>query len=133
MRRSNIVPEYSARVMEVISGDDLVLMVDLGIDDLYKRVRARLQGVDTPDAYRKPDDEIAGRVRNEVRKLTKGKQCRIEVHAQGKGGWVVTLHIAQDESEFDLNAFLREKGYVFDQKNRKPHAEAPISGLQQTT
>ena len=103
--------------MEVISGDDLVLMVDLNIDDLFKRVRARLQGVDTPDAYHSKGDTIAGELRAEVRKLTKNKQCSIDVHSMGKGGWVVTLYIHTPEAEsLNLNEMLKERGFVFELK-----------------
>jgi hypothetical protein len=109
----NNLPIYEARVMDVISGDDLVLMVDLGVEDLFKRIRARLHGVDTPDAYRADSDTEAGAVRNDVRKITRGKKCRIEVHAQGRGGWVVTLYILDDSDSVCLNQLLMEKGFVY--------------------
>lgn len=104
--------------MDVISGDDLILMVDLGVDDLYKRVRARLYQVDTPDAYRHGGDTVAGAVRGFVRKLVRGRECRIHVHSQGKGGWIVTLFIQDKETDEDLNlnALLISKGYVFKAK-----------------
>ena len=106
---------YIAEVQEVHSGDDLVLLVNLGIDNLYKKVRARLQGVDTPDAYKAAADTEAGIVRDRVKKLVKGKKCMIQVHANnsGKGGWVVTLHIDMEMRSETLNEILRQEGYVF--------------------
>lgn len=126
--KTDVVPSYSAKVMEVVSGDDLTLMVELGIDDLYKKVRARLRGVDTPSAYKQSGDVEAGRVRADVRKLTKGRNCRIDVHSQGgRGGWVVTLYVVTDEGELELNAFLREKGFVYSPKEREDGHTASAS------
>ena len=120
MQKYNIVSEFSCTVMEVISGDDLILMVDLGIDDLYKRIRARLMGVDTPDAYRKSGDGAAGKVREEVRKLTKGRPCRIMVHEKLRGGWIVRLYInvGRDKPELDLNEYLISQGHIFVAKEK---------------
>lgn len=115
--KANIYPSYDAKVMEVISGDDLIVMVELGIDDLFKRVRARLRGVDTPDAYKKSEGE-AGEIRADVRRLTKGKKCRVDVHSQGRGGWVVTLFIVGDAGELDLNEYLRGRGFVYTPRER---------------
>lgn len=112
--QKDIVPSYHCKVMEVISGDDLIVLVDLNIDDLFKRVRARLRGVDTPSAYKENPDSTGGKVRADVHKLTKSKQCRIDVHSQGRGGWVVTLFIVQaDGTEVQLNSALREQGFVY--------------------
>ena len=41
---------YDAEVREVFSGDDLVVLVDLGVESLWKRQRVRLAGGDTPNA-----------------------------------------------------------------------------------
>ena len=115
MGDNKIKQSYNVDVLEVHSGDDLVLMVSLGLDSLYKKVRARLQGVDTPDAYKASTDTQAGEVRDKVRTLTKGKRCYIDVHTQssGKSGWVVTLYLGPDNSHANLNEILRKDGYVF--------------------
>lgn len=120
----DIVPSYLCRVQEVVSGDDLVLMVDLGVDDLYKRVRARLKGVDTPSAYKQDGDAEAGKVRTEVRNLIKSRPCRIDVHSQGRGGWVVTLFMQQsDGAEIELNQMLRERGFVYSPKQESRNGD----------
>jgi len=108
-------PCYQAEVQEVHSGDDLILLVSLGIDNLYKKVRVRLQGVDTPDAYKAGIGTEAGRIRDQVNQLVKGKKCVIIAHSQssGKGGWVVTLHIDNSMQTETLNEILRQEGYVF--------------------
>ncbi len=104
---------YSVKVEEVHSGDDLVGLVNLGIDGLFKRVRLRLHGVDTPNAYKVGAGTVAGSVRDEVRQLTTGV-CRLSVVSEGRGGWVVTLYAMQpDGTEININSHLRSAGYVY--------------------
>ena len=106
--------QYYAEVVEVHSGDDLVLMVDLGLDGFYKRVRARLHGVDTPDAYKLDSDTPAGRVRDKVRDMVSGRRCMIEMHAIRRGGWIVTLYVLKEpEQPLNINETLRSEGYIF--------------------
>jgi endonuclease YncB( thermonuclease family) len=107
---------YSARVEEVHSGDDLVLLVDLGVDGLFKRVRARLKGVDAPSAFKADHDSEACKVRDAVRAVTKNVQCSILLHSYGKGGWVVTLfaHTSHGSgNRLNVNRALIEQGYVY--------------------
>lgn len=104
-----------AEVLEVHSGDDLVLLVSLGVDSLFKKVRVRLHGVDTPDAYRATPDTEAGKVRDLVAKMVKGKKCTIDVHTQGKGSWVVSLYLGITDDAECLNVILQKQGYVFNQ------------------
>lgn len=110
-------------VIEVHSGDDLICLVDLGIDGLYKKSRVRLAGVDTPDAYQQSIDTPAGQVRDRVRKLTAGKSCYVDVHSQARGGWVVTLWIEEaGEAEakwLNLNETLVKEGFVFKGRGRR--------------
>lgn len=114
---------YDARVEEVHSGDDLVLLADLGIDGLYKRVRGRLFGVDTPNAHRASSDTEAYRVRDEVRQLTASCVCKIQLIAQGRGGWVIVLHVVRpDGTSVNVNEMLIGRGYIFKGKS------TPISG-----
>lgn len=106
---------YRVEVEEVHSGDDVVVMVDLGIDKLFKRVRCRLAGVDTPNAFKAKGDSEAGLLREEVRELISGCTAYIEVVAEGKGGWLVTL-IAQDQktgNELNINEYLKGRGFVY--------------------
>lgn len=114
MAQERDFPVYAVKVEEVHSGDDLILMVDLGIDNLFKRVRARLAGVDCPDAYRAAPDTDAGKVRDSVRDLTRG-ECRAQVHQQGgRGGWLVTLFYRATDSAFkNLNDQLISEGHVY--------------------
>lgn len=104
---------FFCTIEEVHSGDDLILLVNLDIDGFYKRTRARLQGVDTPDAYKEKADTKAGSVRDQVRRLTSSRTCVIEVHAEGKGGWIVTLHVKDGNEWINLNERLIEMGYVY--------------------
>lgn len=110
---TQVTRQYVAQVEEVHSGDDLVLMVDLGVDSLFKRVRARLHGVDTPDAYKLDSDTPAGQVRDHVRDMVRGKQCMIELHANRRGGWIVTLFVKESGQLTNVNDALRQAGYIF--------------------
>lgn len=104
---------FDAVVEEVHSGDDLLVLVDLGVDGLYKRVRARLQGVDTPSAFRATKDTEAGKIRDYVRGIVSRGKCRVALHSEGKGGWLVTLLVNNDVSTFNVNDDLMVKGYVY--------------------
>jgi hypothetical protein len=120
MAQVQIIPSserrrYACDIIEVHSGDDLIALVDLEIDGLYKKTRLRLSGVDTPDAYQKAVDTPAGKIREAVRRYTVGNHCYIDVHSQGRGGWKVTLWVesADDPNLLNLNQVLIEEGYIF--------------------
>lgn len=119
MQQNTDAPVYAVKVEEVHSGDDMILMVDLGIDNLFKRVRARLAGVDCPDAYRASPETSAGKVRDFVRELTRS-DCRARVHQQGgRGGWLVTLMYKSANSEYiNLNDQLITEGHVYTSHKR---------------
>ena len=105
---------YDVQVEDVYSGDDMVMLADLGVDGLYKRVRARLSGVDTPNAYRAKNDTEAGNVRDEVKKLIASGKCTAQVIAQRRGGWVVVLKVAlADGTVVNINESLISRGYVY--------------------
>lgn len=107
---------FNCRVEQVHSGDDMIVMADLGIDGLHKRTRVRLRGVDTPDAYKEKAESRAGKVREQVRRLVLNKPCYIDVHSQGKSSWIVTLYVSDEGEEVCLNDMLIESGYVYQQK-----------------
>lgn len=111
---------YDVTVEEVHSGDDLMLLVNLGIDNLFKKVRARLHGVDAPNAYRAKPDTEAGQVRDEVKKMIQGARCQVQVVSQGKGGWIVILfiHPPEGRTSVSLNDLLISRGYVFTDRSR---------------
>lgn len=106
---------FDVDVLEVHSGDDLVLMVSLGVDGLYKKVRARLQGVDTPDGYKEEHATEAGQVRDNVRRILNGRSCTIELHSERKSSWIVTLYLPPDSkgTKTSINQYLINNGYVF--------------------
>ena len=106
--------------MEVHSGDDMLVMADLGFDGLHKKVRIRLYGVDTPDAFKASGDTEAGKVRSEVRSMVLGKECYIDVHKTSLRYWIVTLHSIIDGQDVGVNQFLVDRGYIF---KREPHGE----------
>ncbi len=104
---------YEAKVEEVHSGDDFIVMANLGVDGLFKRTRVRLHGVDAPNAYKAAASTEAGRVRDEVKKLVREK-CLVEVVSEGKGGWIVNMTVFDDDGQpISLNGLMRDKGYVY--------------------
>lgn len=104
---------YEAKVEEVHSGDDFIVLVNLGVDGLYKKTRVRLYGVDAPNAYKARPDTEAGKVRDEAKLLVNGK-CLIEVVSEGKGGWIVNMTVFDESNQpICLNTFMRERGYVY--------------------
>lgn len=111
---ANTCKVFDAMVEEVHSGDDFLLMVDLGIGGLYKKTRARLHGVDAPNAFRAGPQTTAGRVRDEVRTLVLAKRCRVTLLSEGRGGWIVTLETHGTDGEWiNVNRMLQERGYVY--------------------
>jgi hypothetical protein len=107
---------YEVVVEEVHSGDDLVLMVDLGVDGLFKKVRARLRGVDTPSAFRAGKASEAGELRDAVRAIVAQGKATVELHSHGRGGWMVTLLVSTRDGEINVNETLIAKGYVYHNK-----------------
>jgi hypothetical protein len=115
---------YDAVVEEVHSGDDLVVLVDLGIDGLFKRVRVRLFGVDTPNAYRAKADTEAGDVRDEVRRLASLGACKVHVISQGRGGWVAILMVETESGPpVNINEALIGRGYIYRGKDNHRGSE----------
>lgn len=104
---------FAATVEEVYSGDDLVLMVDLGVSGLFRRVRARLAGVDTPSAFRAAPDTEAGSLRQRLRETVTRGTCSVELHTEGKGGWLVTLFVNENGQVLNVNEMLIAEGYVY--------------------
>lgn len=108
------VRRFQAEILEVRSGDDLIAMVALGIDDLHKKVRVRLAGVDTPDAFQEGASTDAGRIRDKVKSLIKGKKCTLEVLSTRRGGWRSTLLLTDSSGKtVNVNTMLQEMGYVY--------------------
>lgn len=110
---------FEADVLEVLSGDDLILMVNLGVEDLYKRQRVRLKDVETPNAIGQGDGTEAGKVRKQVTQLCRNRKVQIARLNQTAHAWVVTLRILVPDSEpIHLNELLIKQGYAFDRRKR---------------
>ena len=87
-------------------------MVDLGVDGLFKRTRIRLAGVDAPNAYKAGPETTAGKIRDEIKKLTSGK-CSLRLVAEGRGGWVAEVDVDTPTGVINLNSLLQDRGYVY--------------------
>lgn len=108
--------EFSCEVREVFSGDDLIVYIDLGVENLLKRQRVRLSGVDTPPAISARGETEAGQIRTYVRMLTRGKKARLVVIARNANSWVCQLFVTAPEGEVSINELLIAKGYKFEKK-----------------
>jgi len=104
---------YTCEVREVFSGDDLIALVDLGVENLWKRQRLRLSGVDTPPAINANGDTEAGKLRSYVRMLVRGKKAQITVVSRNTNSWVVVLVVETHEGSVNVNDLLVSRGYEF--------------------
>jgi hypothetical protein len=117
--RKDDLETYSCLILDVFSGDDLVAMVDLKIEQLWKKQRIRLFGVDTPNAVNMADDTDAGAIRRQVRALSRNRRGVIKVHAKNHTSWICSLTIEADAAHggtIDLNEWLRVRGYIYNRK-----------------
>jgi len=103
----------SAEVVEVFSGDDLIVMVDLEVESLFKKQRVRLHGVDTPNAVRSGSETEAGKLRSYVKALCKGRKLQIEVKSRGVSSWVIVAWVITDSGEHNLNEDLIDQGFGY--------------------
>ena len=107
--------KYKAEVLEVHSGDDITVLVDLGIDDLYKKVRCRLLGVDTPSAFNAKEGDEAISVKKTVQTRLSQRIVIIVVHKMNKSSWLVDMLIPglKSKETKNLNQLLIDLGYTF--------------------
>lgn len=108
--------KFSAEVRDVFSGDDLSLMLDLGIDDLHKRQRVRLYGVDAPNAIGQGPDTEAGKVRSFVFDMLKRRELIVTVVRRSNsthGNLVGIVEVITPDGVINLNDALIAKGYKF--------------------
>lgn len=110
--------EFRAEVRDVFSGDDLILFIDLGINDLYMKKRFRLQGVDTPNAIGAGPDTEAGKLRSFVYDMLRRKELKITVVTRAANSLVGVVEIIQPSGNVILNDVLIEKGYRFNKGNK---------------
>lgn len=104
---------YACEIKDVYSGDDLVVMVDLGYENLWQKRRIRLHGVDTPNAVNEGDDTEAGKIRRFVRSICRGRQGQLTIISKGVNSWVVDLTIQTPDGPLNLNTLLADQGYKF--------------------
>lgn len=110
---------FLCEVREVFSGDDLIVFVDLGVENLLKRQRIRLHGVDTPNAIKSGYQSEAGKVRTDVRTLTLRKKARLTIKSRNTSSWVVVLEVETPEGWVNVNNILIQQGYEY-----KPQSKA---------
>lgn len=105
--------EYECEVKEVFSGDDLVALVNLEVENLWQKRRIRLSGVDTPNAIKAAPDSEAGKIRSEVRLMTRSKKATIQVVSRNQNSWVVVLLVETPSGPKNINEYLIERGYAY--------------------
>lgn len=104
---------YRGDVRAVYSGDDLVVLVDLGHDDLWQQRRVRLSGVDTPYARHAKPSSVAGQVRDYVRRLTRDRPVQIEVIRDRGKDWLAVIYIETRDGLHNLNDDLIRQGFTY--------------------
>lgn len=110
---------FTGEAREVYSGDDLIVFIDLEIDNLWKRQRVRLYGVDTPNGIHEPAESEAGRLRDYVRGLVRTAKLHIQPVSARNGNMVAIVEVERrDGSRFNLNDDLIAKGYKFQKQGQ---------------
>lgn len=104
---------YEGEVTDVYSGDDLIVMVDLQVEDLFKRRRIRLHGVDAPNAIGASSQTEAGKVRAYVRSICERKRVRLTVISKNLRSWVAVVEVLGDGEPHNINQDLIAQGYKF--------------------
>lgn len=102
---------YKATITEAYDGDTMTARVDLGMG-VYKVVKLRLFGVDTPE-LRGEEREEGLVVRDHVRDLILGKEVVIKTHKDKKGKygrWLAEILFELNGEETDLSTYLLLKG-----------------------
>lgn len=105
--------EYACEVREVFSGDDLIALVDLGVENLFKKQRLRLAGVDTPNAINATGTTEAGQLRTFIRNLTRNRKGKLTIVSRNTNSWVVILVVETPEGPVNVNDYLIGQGYQF--------------------
>lgn len=110
-----LIPQriLTGEVRDVFSGDDLVVMIDLGVDDLWKKKRIRLYGVDTPNAVGQAHDTEAGRVRSYVRDFVRNAKVHITPVSSNGSSIVAVIEVERGGQLVNLNDDLIAQGYRF--------------------
>lgn len=105
---------FPCSVVEVRSGDDIVFMADLQVARLYKQVRVRLKGVDTPNAKSQIVSEEAISVRTKVENVLKAsKKILIEVPSLDNNPIICVVYLMDEEgTRYSLNDSLISWGYA---------------------
>lgn len=103
----------TGEIRDVYSGDDLVVWIDLQCDDLFKKKRVRLHGVDTPDARGQGPETEAGQLRQFVRNTLKGRTLNIVPVSQNGTSIVAIIEVEIDGKPLNLNEVLIARGYKF--------------------
>jgi len=102
-------------VKNIYSADDLILMLDLGHDGLYRLTRCRLSGVDAPSAFNS-DNAEAVKLKNFVSKvLSESTESYVETVSYRNNSWLVTLYTKDQKTNafISLNRVLINNGYIF--------------------
>lgn len=106
---------FEATVVEVFSGDDIIAMVDLEVEDLHKRQRIRLAGVDTPNGIGNGSDTEAGKIRRYVRGKLHGKKVRLTVTQKRSTNWIAIVEVIEQSGEVtNINDDLIAQGFAFE-------------------
>lgn len=110
-------------VKNIYSADDMILMLDLGYDGLFKVTRCRLMGVDAPSTYNQSNLEGENLKAFVSKALNQSKESYVEVVSFRNNSWLVNLFTKDPETKTytSINKLLMNSGYVF-KRETQPHA-----------
>ncbi len=107
--------EYHAKILEVTDGDTLDLLVDLGFDPVYRRLkRARLYGIDAPEKNTEAGMAAKAYLVNLLPVGTTIRVNTIKVKSGGEkvekyGGYLVVLHMIEDNDDDPATLSINDK------------------------
>lgn len=107
--------KYSVEVIRINTIDDLVGYIDLGHDSLYKKVKMRLLGIQSPE-----QDTIYLSTIKEMKKM-QGTRCTITLHFKRGNSWIVTLW---DSLGCNINEKLAKEGFIYIKQTVDANAES---------
>jgi micrococcal nuclease len=106
--------EYKAKITEVIDGDTVDAMIDLGFD-IWHKIRIRLFGLNCPES--RTSNEIEKPYGLAAKQFTKdrieGQEVRVEIHKQEKfGRYLAIIHYQSNNTTINLNSELIGTGHA---------------------
>lgn len=102
---------YKCRVINVVDGDTVDAIVDLGFS-VFTKARLRLSGVDTPELHSKSEDSriLAKKAKEFLATHLLDRDALLETQTKDKYGRYLGVFYTEDG--LDVNKMLIDEGYA---------------------